>query len=176
MTSFSRILGQSWKVKLHKVKLLKFCWNWSFFHYEKIMRFKNVLSDLELEGQGHGIIMEVTRPLLLGPFYLVKWPVNPNILAASVSVAAVPLDFLYCWTFEIMLWIMYLFDAEWSPKKWTLNKTSWIRNYRYFYHPCKDLKKIKYIYYITLGSLTINMLCRRVLKMTHFQLIAWFGR
>ena len=28
--------------------------------------------------------MEVTRSLLLGPFYLVKWPVNPNILAASV--------------------------------------------------------------------------------------------
>ena len=24
-----------------------------------------------------------------------------------------------------------------------------MRNYRYFYHPCKDLKKIKYIYYIT---------------------------
>ena len=49
MTSFSKILGQSWKVKFHKVKLLKFktfkfdlkfCWNWSFFHYEKIMRFK----------------------------------------------------------------------------------------------------------------------------------------
>ena len=49
MTSFNRILGQSWKVKFHKVKLLKFktlnfdlkfCWNWSFFHYEKIMRFK----------------------------------------------------------------------------------------------------------------------------------------
>ena len=33
-------------------------------------------------------------------------------------------------------------------------------NYRYFYHPCKDLKKINYIYYITLGTLTINMLCR----------------
>ena len=29
--------------------------------------------------------MEVTRPLLLVPFYLVKWPVNPNILAASVD-------------------------------------------------------------------------------------------
>ena len=42
------------------------------------------LSYLELEGQGRGIIMEVTRPLLLGQFYLVKWPVNPNILAASV--------------------------------------------------------------------------------------------
>ena len=28
--------------------------------------------------------MEATRPLLLGPYYLVKWPVNPNILAASV--------------------------------------------------------------------------------------------
>ena len=49
MTSFSRILGKIWKVKFHKVKLLKFksfsfdlklLWNWSFFHYEKIMRFK----------------------------------------------------------------------------------------------------------------------------------------
>ena len=39
---------------------------------------------MKLKGQGRGIIMEVTRPLLLGPFYLVKWPVNPNILAASV--------------------------------------------------------------------------------------------
>ena len=43
---------------------------------------------LELEGQGRGIIMEVTRLLLMGPFYLVKWPVNPNILAASVSLLA----------------------------------------------------------------------------------------
>ena len=33
------------------------------------MKFKKVLSCLELEGQGRGIIMEVTRPLLLGPFY-----------------------------------------------------------------------------------------------------------
>ena len=41
------------------------------------------LSYLELEGQGLGIIMKVTRPLLLGPFY---WPVNPNILAASVAL------------------------------------------------------------------------------------------
>ena len=49
MASFSKILGQSWNVKFHKVKLLKFktfnfdpkfCWNWPFFHYEKIMRFK----------------------------------------------------------------------------------------------------------------------------------------
>ena len=72
--------------------------------------------------------------------------------------ASEPLDFLYCWTFGFF------------------NKMSWIRNYRYFYHPCKDFKKIKYIYYITLGTLTMNMLCRRVLKMTHFQLIAWFGQ
>ena len=48
------------------------------------MRLKKGLSYLELEGQGRGIIMEVTCPLLLGPFFLVKWPVNPNILAASV--------------------------------------------------------------------------------------------
>ena len=41
-----------------------------------------------MEGQGRGIIMEVTRPLLLEPFHLVKWPVNPNILAASVAVVS----------------------------------------------------------------------------------------
>ena len=51
---------------------------------KKLWVLKKVLSYLELEGQGRGIIMEVTRPLLLGPFYLVKWSVNPNILAASV--------------------------------------------------------------------------------------------
>ena len=39
-----------------------------------------------MEGQGRGIIMEVTRPLFLGPFYLLKWPVNPNISAASVCL------------------------------------------------------------------------------------------
>ena len=35
---------------------------------------------------GGGIIMEGTHPLLLGPFYLVKWLVNLNILAASVYI------------------------------------------------------------------------------------------
>ena len=49
MTSFRNILGQIWTLNFHKVKLLKFktfnfdlkfYWNWSFFHYEKIMRFK----------------------------------------------------------------------------------------------------------------------------------------
>ena len=53
---------------------------------KKLWDLKKVLSYLELEGQGRGIIMEVTHPLLLGSFYLVKWPVNPNILAASVLV------------------------------------------------------------------------------------------
>ena len=51
---------------------------------KKLWDLKNDLSYLELEGHGRGIIMEVTRPRLLGPFHLVKWPVNPNILAASV--------------------------------------------------------------------------------------------
>ena len=50
---------------------LKFLWNWSFFHYEKIIRFKKVLSNLEMEGQGFGIIMGVTHQLLLGPFYYI---------------------------------------------------------------------------------------------------------
>ena len=51
---------------------------------EKLWDLKKFLSYLELERQRHGIIMEVTCPLLLEPFYLVKWPVNPNILSASV--------------------------------------------------------------------------------------------
>ena len=36
------------------------------------MRFKKVFSNLELEGQGCGIIMGVTRLLLLGPFYTIQ--------------------------------------------------------------------------------------------------------
>ena len=44
-----------------------------------------------------------------------------------------------------------------------------------FYHPCKDCK-IEYISYIALGTLTISILYRKVLKMTHFQLIAGFGQ
>ena len=44
--------------------------------------------------------MEVTHPLLLGPFYLVKWPevkwpVNTKILAASV--------FAYCFAYGYLL-------------------------------------------------------------------------
>ena len=38
---------------------------------KKLQDLKKVLSYLELEGQGRGIIMEVTHPLLLGPFYLI---------------------------------------------------------------------------------------------------------
>ena len=49
------------------------------------MRFKKKRPQLPGAG-GHrrGVIMEVTGPLLLGPFYFVKWPVNTNILDASV--------------------------------------------------------------------------------------------
>ena len=52
-------------------------WNFTFQVWPKIL--------LELEGQGRGIIMEVTCPLLLGPFYLVKWSVNPNIWLPAYS-------------------------------------------------------------------------------------------
>ena len=37
---------------------------------KKLRDLKKVLSYLELQGQGRGIIMEVTRPLLVGPFYI----------------------------------------------------------------------------------------------------------
>ena len=46
------------------------------FFIMKIMRFKKVLIYLELEGQGCGIIMEVTCPLLLY--------IKPNKSASSV--------------------------------------------------------------------------------------------
>ena len=36
------------------------------------MRFKKLFSNLEPEGQGQGIIMEVTRLLLLGLFYTIQ--------------------------------------------------------------------------------------------------------
>ena len=36
---------------------------------KKLLDLKNDLTYLELEGQGRGIIMEVTRPLLLRLFY-----------------------------------------------------------------------------------------------------------
>ena len=51
---------------------------------KKLSDLKKVLSYLELEGQGRGIIMGVTHPLLLGPFYYVFSYVTPNISAASV--------------------------------------------------------------------------------------------
>ena len=39
---------------------------------KKLWELKNVLSNLEEEGQGQGIIMGVTRLLLLGPFYTIQ--------------------------------------------------------------------------------------------------------
>ena len=76
-----------------------------------------------------------------------------------------------------MPWIMYLFDAEalrtFSSKQNHQKSGPLIKRHE---SEITDISiipaKIKYIYYITLGTLTIDMLCRRVLKMTHFQLIA----
>ena len=51
---------------------------------KKLWDLKKVFSYLELERQGRGTIMGVTRLLLLGPFYYVFSYVTPNIFAASV--------------------------------------------------------------------------------------------
>ena len=51
---------------------------------KKLWDLKKVLSYLELEGQGRGIIMGVIRPLLLGPFYYIFSYVTPNIFTTSV--------------------------------------------------------------------------------------------
>jgi hypothetical protein len=53
---------------------------------KKLRDLTNNLSYLELEGQGWGIIMEVTGPLLLRLFYKVKWPITPNKSAGSVYI------------------------------------------------------------------------------------------
>ena len=87
MTSFRNILGHSWTLKFHKVKLLKFKsfkFNWPFFH-EKKLNLTQVLSYLELEGQGRGIIMEMTRLLLGSPraIYVLK-SANGNDIMPSV--------------------------------------------------------------------------------------------
>ena len=39
---------------------------------KKLWELKNDLSNLEEEGEGRGIIMGVTRLLLLGPFYTIQ--------------------------------------------------------------------------------------------------------
>ena len=39
---------------------------------KKIWDLRKVVSNLELEGQGYGIIMGVTPLLLLGPFYTIQ--------------------------------------------------------------------------------------------------------
>ena len=51
---------------------------------KKLWDLKNDLSYLELEGQGRGIIMEVTRPFLLRLFYFINRPPWANILSPSV--------------------------------------------------------------------------------------------
>ena len=51
---------------------LKFIWNWSFFHYEKIMRFKKLFSNVVPDRHGQGIILGVTRLLLLGLFFTIQ--------------------------------------------------------------------------------------------------------
>ena len=53
---------------------------------KKLWDLKKVFSNVELEGQRRGIIMEVTRPLLLRLIYQVKWPITPNKSTGSVNI------------------------------------------------------------------------------------------
>ena len=65
------------KLKFYKVKLKKF----KTFSFQK-----KYSANLEQEGQGHGIIMGVTRLLLLEPvYYIAHYWSPPNINAGSVS-------------------------------------------------------------------------------------------
>ena len=67
--NFSAILPceiQSFNFDLWKSDL------WSFSHYNFFLNLKKDFSNLEPEGQGCGIIMGVTRLLLLGLFYTIQ--------------------------------------------------------------------------------------------------------
>ena len=44
------------------------------------MRFKKVFSNLELGGQGRGIIIRVTHLILLGPFYTIQIQMHQTFL------------------------------------------------------------------------------------------------
>ena len=48
---------------------------------KKLLDLKKVLSNLEPEGQGRGIIMGVTRLLLLGPFYTIQTKTDKTFLS-----------------------------------------------------------------------------------------------
>ena len=62
MTSFRATLGQSWNSEILAILPYEIGFFSEFQIYEI---FKKVLSYLELEGQGRGIIMGVTRAILL---------------------------------------------------------------------------------------------------------------
>ena len=59
---------------------------------KKLLDLKKVLSNLELEGQGRGIIMRVTLPLFLGPFYYIATYWGDRIMTNTV-VFLFPLGF-----------------------------------------------------------------------------------
>ena len=71
MTNGHFSIGQSWNFKFHKVRLLKFQ-SFNFDLRKNFLNLKKGFSNLEPEGQGPGIIMGVTRLLLLGPFYTMQ--------------------------------------------------------------------------------------------------------
>ena len=82
---------------------------------KKLWDLKNDLSYLELEGQGRGIIMEVTRPLLLRLFYFINRPPWANILSPSV-VSCLMLSGCVCW-----FW-MALGNVQWY---WEVSTGVW---------------------------------------------------
>ena len=81
MTNFRGILGQSWNSEISAIlpyEILEFNWlkiplKLVIFQFmKKSWDLKRVFSNLEPEEQGHGIIMGVTRLLLLGLFYTIQ--------------------------------------------------------------------------------------------------------
>ena len=66
-SAFYALQKQTLSIKVWKLR------EFQIFNFETIiLNLEKVFSNLEPEGQGDGIVMGVTRPLLLGPFYYIQ--------------------------------------------------------------------------------------------------------
>ena len=74
---------------------------------KKIWDLKKVFSNLELEGQGRGIIIEVTHLLLIGPFYTIQTKKDQTFwrgVYVCAMVTAYQSLFIRAWTKRFRKW------------------------------------------------------------------------
>ena len=83
---------------------------------KKLWELKNDLSNLEEEGEGRGIIMGVTRLLLLGPFYTIQ--IQINVLFCTR---------LYISKSQILIHIVFCFIVDKRKGSWRFDQYGSLR-------------------------------------------------